>query len=466
MTTWSRRPAGLVARAAWLGAAMLVIGCGGGGGGRRAVTRLSGAVADIDTRSPVAGAQVTIDGTSRATLTTIRGSFFLDAVDVGRGWRTIRAEKQIGGQNWNGERAVLFDADIPVQTNLLITIAPADRKGTIRGRVMTAGGAAVQNVTVFLNPDTTVAAAYRITDSAGRYEFRDVPAGTYTVVASARELANAANNTVTVTPGATVSVDLSMLVSSTTDIAPPGSLQAAASTYPENAAATQARLRAVQRWLPGGHGIAKVAHRADRFRLQDWPPGSIIEVELSWTPPSATNLAGYVLDRAVGAGSFGTIDRFADPTAIAYDDLDPLYTPDQIYRFRLSAASTSGVQSQPSNTASAQPLAPLRVLSPGNGAAVTGSPAFSWQPVSRAQLYQVLVLSRLPDLTDPTRMPLVWPPANNLTAAQTAATQLTYGGPALQAGSTYFWLVLASDQANLNTAQAISFSQLQAFTAR
>src|SRR5205823_9275328 len=150
----------------------------------------------------------------------------------------------------------------------------------------------------------------------------------------------------------------------------------------------------------------------------------IIEADLTWTPPSANDLAGYVLDRAVGTGPFGTIDRFADPTASAYDDLDPLYTPDQTYQFRISAVSSTGVQSGASNTASIQPLAPLGGLQPPNGAAVTGAPTFSWQPVARAQRYQVLVLSRLPDVSEPTQMPLVWPPAGNLAAAQTTATQL------------------------------------------
>lgn len=203
-----------------------------------------------------------------------------------------------------------------------------------------------------------------------------------------------------------------------------------------------------------------------RVRIQDWPLGSIIEAELSWTPPSANDLAGYVLDRSVGSGPFSTIDRFADPTATAYDDLDPLYSADQTYQFRISAASTSLIQSAASNIAAMQPFAPLGGLSPASGALVTGAPAFSWQPVPRALLYQVLVLSRPPDLSDISRMPLVWPPASNLAAAQTAGTQLGYGGPALQSGTTYYWLVLAADRTNFATAQALSASQVQTFTTR
>ena len=385
------------------GAALLVAllvstaGCGGGGGSHHAVTRLSGLVATIDTATPVVGALVAVDGSAQQTLTTLRGAYFLDGVDVGSGWHTARAQKQIGGQPWTGERAVLFDPNIPVQSNLLITIGPAASQGTIRGTVTSAGGGALRNVTVFLNPGTTVAAGFRVTDSGGRYEFDNVPAGTYSVVASARDLVNSVTNQVSVTPGATVSVNFSLLVSSGTSVAAPTNLSALAFTYPDTAAASVAQIRAVQSWLRG-ESTRRVAQTSRRLHIQDWPVGSIIEAELAWTSPSANDLAGYVLDRAVGNAAFGTIDRFADPTATAYDDLDPLYSPDQTYQFRISAASTSLIQSAASNLASMQPFAPLGGLSPANGALVTGAPAFSWQPVARALLYQVLVLSRPPDV--------------------------------------------------------------------
>jgi carboxypeptidase family protein len=452
--------------ARWLAALLLsAAGCGGGGGSHHAVTQLSGIVATIDTATPVVGAQVSVDGSAQQTLTTLRGSYFLASVDVGNGWHTARAQKQIGGQSWTGERAILFDPNIPIQNNLLITIGPATSKGTIRGHVTDASGNALQNVSVFLNPGTSVAAAFRITDSGGRYEFDNVPAGTYAVVASALDLVNSATSPVAVAPGATATVDLTMLVSSGTGIAAPLNLAALAFTYPDAAAASIAQIRAVQRWLRGG-GTRRVAPPSRRFRIQDWPAGSIIEAELSWSAPPANDLAGYVLDRAVGNGLFSTIDRFADPTATAYDDLDPTYTPDQTYRFRISAASTSGVQGSPSNVASMEPFAPLGGLSPANGVSVAGTPTFAWQAVPRAQQYQVLVLSRLPDVSDLNQMPLIWPPPNNLAAAQTTATQLAYGGPALQSGATYYWLVLASDQASFTAAQSMTASQVQSFTAR
>jgi hypothetical protein len=446
-------------------ATLLASGCGGGGGGSRVVSRLSGLVATIDTGSPVVDASVTVDGTNRGTRTTGRGSYFLDAVDVGRGWRTVRAEKAIGGEQWNGERAVFFDRDVPIQSNLLITIGPETRKGTLRGRVTTGSGVPLENVTVFLNPETSVAAAFRVTDSNGRYEFRGVPSGTYTVVASARDLVNSGASQVPVTAGATATADLAMLVSSGSDIGAPGSLQAQAFTYPETRAALT-QTQAVTHWLRARQSRRGAAHVARRFRIQDWPAGSIIEVSLSWTAPSATDLAGYVLDRAVGGGSFGTIDRFADPTASAYYDLDPIYTPEETYQFRLSAVSTTLLQSAPSNTVSVRPLAPLGGLTPAPGSQTALAPAFSWSPVPRAQRYQLLVLSRPPELTDVDRMPLVWPPADNLAAAQTGGTQLVYGGPPLQAGSTYYWLLFAFDQSDTMAAQAVSASAVQRFMAQ
>jgi hypothetical protein len=445
--------------------ALLTLGCGGGGSSPRAATQLSGIVAEIDTATPVVGAQVTVDGTMRGTTTSIHGSFFLSTVELNRGWQTIRAQKQIGGEAWTGERAVFFETDIPIQNNLLITIGPASQKGSLRGRVTAAGGAALEGVSVFLNPGTNVAAAYRITDSNGRYEFDHLSAGSYTVVASARDLTNSVTSRSVVSAGSVATVNFSMLLSSGAAIGTPTGLAATAFTYPDQAAATQAQTRAVQRWLTrvNAHRVTAASHH---FTIQDWPAGSIIEADLTWTPPAANDLAGYVLDRSVNGAAFGTIDRFADPTASAYDDLDPLYTPDQSYQFRISAVSSTAVQSAPSNSAAIQPLAPLVGLQPAAGAAVTGTPTFTWQPVSRAQQYQVLVLSRPPDVSDPSQMPLVWPPAGNLAAARTAATQLLYAGPALQSGATYTWLVFAADQADFTTATAVSASQMQTFTVR
>jgi hypothetical protein len=110
-----------------------------------------------------------------------------------------------------------------------------------------------------------------------------------------------------------------------------------------------------------------------------------------------------------------------------------------------------------------EPLARVSGLSPVDASLVTGAPTNSWQAVPRAQRYQVLVLSQPPDVSDTVRMPLVWPPANNLAAAQTGTPQLVYGGPMLQSGATYYWLVLASDQPDFTMAQALSASQIQSF---
>ena len=77
----------------------------------------------------------------------------------------------------------------------------------------------------------------------GRYEFDSVPDGTYTVVASARDLTNSATSNVVVTAGNVATVNFSMLLSSGAAIGAPTSLVANAFTYPDNAAATQARIR-------------------------------------------------------------------------------------------------------------------------------------------------------------------------------------------------------------------------------
>ena len=93
-----------------------------------------------------------------------------------------------------------------------------------------------------------------------------------------------------------------------------------------------------------------------------------------------------------------------------------------------------------------------------------------------AAAYQLYVWDEFPSLmfdpnlpNEPNASQPIWPtdPSNPGSALVTApATSVTYQGPALQAGRTYYWLVVALDTANPANTTALSASQIAKFVKR
>lgn len=79
-------------------------------------------------------------------------------------------------------------------------------------------------------------------------------------------------------------------------------------------------------------------------------------------------------------------------------------------------------------------------------------PTFNWQPATGAVSYAVFVFNQYPSIgvTD------VWDNKAN----QTTGSSLTYSGPALTSGQTYFYIVVGFDAAGDET-----LSPVEQFTA-
>jgi len=203
------------------------------------------------------------------------------------------------------------------------------------------------------------------------------------------------------------------------------------------------------------------------------PQGSAIEVDLFWKYQYWDDLMGYAIKRGTSSPPGVVTAVLRDPLAEAFLDVDPLLTPDVTYYYTVHRLDTIGFPATGrlgpgSDVVSATPLEPIVATAPGQGELVSGDPLFRWTSVYGASTYQVVVWDRFPDLQngdDPAGAAPLWPAdLNNPGASKVSAptTSLRYSGPYLQAGRTYYWLVIAADDGEY----ALSVSKIMKFTAR
>jgi hypothetical protein len=211
-----------------------------------------------------------------------------------------------------------------------------------------------------------------------------------------------------------------------------------------------------------------------------------VEIDLFWTSTVFEDLFGYAFKRATSAAALPNTQAtqlLRDPLADAYFDVDPELTPNVTYYYTVHRLDTIDFPDPSrqtigpaSNVASANPLNPITALNPAFGSSVGASPSFQWSPVDGAAGYQVYVWDRFPSLQEDPSLPAepggnavppVWPanlnsPGSSFVTAP--ATSVTYQGPALQAGRTYYWMVVAVDSANPQNITALSASRIMKFT--
>ncbi len=203
------------------------------------------------------------------------------------------------------------------------------------------------------------------------------------------------------------------------------------------------------------------------------PEGSVIEVDLFWDYRSWEDLLGYAIKRGQSPNPTVVTAVLRDPLASSFFDTDDRLTPNVTYYYTIHSLDTIGFPADgrvgpASDTVSANPLQPIATTSPGQGASVLGDPIFRWTPVFGARTYQIVVWSRFPDLqnnNDPQGALPLWPAdINNPGASKVSAptTSLTYSGPYLQSGQTYYWVVIAADDGEY----ALSVSPIAKFVAR
>lgn len=451
----------------------VMVAVSGCGAGSDAATRLTGVVTDVDGKA-VAGASVSCSGKTTTSLSN--GTFVLAGLPSGI--RTVLASITIEGRRWSGESRV--DLALKEKTRSLNVVVSDDRyHARLTGTVIDASGYPLEGAKVFVGGPW--GSTLGVTSSTGSYDIRRLTPGvTYTVTCS---LAGFINDTRTIHLSDNQSGNLSFALdygSSQGTIPAPANLAAQAWTIADRITRSPQttpsyiewlkRLFRARRGLPSEPRVVS-AERPALSRAT--PPGSIVEVDLFWDYQSWDDLLGYAVKRGVSSPPSTVTAVLRDPLAASFFDVDDALTPDTVYYYTVHSLDTidfpaRGTVGPRGDIVSANPLQPMQATSPAQSETVTGDPLFRWTAVAGAAYYQVIVWNRFPDLQnpdDPQGAAPLWPAdpsAPGASKVSAPATSLGYSGPYLQAGRTYYWLVVAADQGEL----ALSVSPIRKFVAR
>ncbi len=451
--------------------AFLLWGCGGGGSDP--ATRLTGVVTDVDGK-PVAGASVSCSG--RSTVSLSNGTFAL--ANLPSGIRTVSASVTIEGRRYSGETRVDLSAG---EKNRSVNVVVSDERYQARltGVVIDAGGYALEGAKVFVQGPW--GSTLGVTGSDGVYDIRRLTPGvTYEVTCS---LAGYMNDTKTIHLAANEVANLSFALPYGSDQGaipapqnPAAQAWTIADTVTRSPGGRPAYLQWLQRVYRQRRGLPLAPRTGDPVSTsagRATPAGSVIEVDLFWDYRSWDDLFGYAVKRGTSSPPSATTAVLRDPLASSFFDVDPVLTPDTVYYYTVHCLDTvafpsRGIVGPASDVVSANPLQPILATAPAQGDAVTGDPIFRWTGVYGAATYQVVVWDRFPDLQNPDdphgAVPL-WPADFNNPGAskvQAPQTSLQYQGPYLQAGRTYYWVVVAADSGEY----ALSVSRIMRFVAR
>lgn len=154
---------------------------------------VSGTVVDNDSHAPISGATVSYPGGS--TTTDSNGAYTLNNVSTG----TVTVTASASGYSSSSASVNVTAGGNANQNFFLTSTGGATGTGTISGQVVdVSNGAGISGATVNYGGGAATA------DSTGKFSFANVPAGTYSVSASASGYFTETNS-VTVTGGATAS---------------------------------------------------------------------------------------------------------------------------------------------------------------------------------------------------------------------------------------------------------------------
>jgi hypothetical protein len=454
-------------------AAVLLFGYGCGGGDGDPATRLAGVVTDAYGK-PVAGASVSCGGESTVSLSN--GTFTLS--DLPSGIRTVSASISLDGRRYSGETRV--DISKREKNRSVNVVVSDDRyQARLTGVVIDGAGYLLEGAKVFV--EGPWGSTLGVAGSDGVYDIRRLaPNITYTVTCS---LAGYVNDTKTVYLGDSETGKLSFALTYGSDqgtIPAPQNPSSQAWTIADTVTRAPNKQPAHIQWLKrayrGRRGLPltpRMTENTQSASTKATPLGSVVEVDLFWTYESWDDLLGYAIKRGTSSPPTSTTAVLRDPLASAFFDVDMMLTPDTKYYYTIHCLDTIGFPATgrvgpASDVVSANPLQPIAATSPTIGDTVSGDPVFRWTSVHGASTYQVVVWDHFPDLQnpdDPYGVEPIWPTdfsspgASKVSASQ---TYLTYAGPSLQVGKTYYWLVLAADDGEY----ALSVSRIMKFTAR
>ena len=159
-------------------------------------------------------------------------------------------------------------------------------------------------------------------------------------------------------------------------------------------------------------------------------------ITTTWSPNSEGDFAEYLLYRDTQA----PVSTSGSPHAVIQTGttiyVDNAVSVETRYFYKVVARDKGGLQSPPSQSTDVSDIAlpPPTLITPTNGGTAPSlTPTLSWQPVSQAEGYRIVVG------TDPTFTVQVW--NDHVTSL---STSVTYDGVALSSGSQYFWYLVTT----------------------
>jgi hypothetical protein len=428
----------------FLGAlALIAAGCGGTiSGGQNGSGEVGGVVFDKN-GDIVRGARVFLNSPSREATSNSSGTYVLS--DVPAEDLLIRAEVTQNGVHYVGQNlARVFDQDRSKNVN--IVVVPDTQLAALHGTVFDSFGGVVSGARVFAIGDNNLSSSMDITDSNGDYSIGRLAAGVhYTLYANAPGYQSDSFG-ITLSTGDNPREDFTVnQVSGVANLPAPTNLDAIAWTSPDDSTRSidsASAYEAIKREFDPNR-----ASRTAITRLT--PSGEIIEVDLTWTPVISSVLLGYGLYRAQGSGGTLVADDFLrDPLAEFYADTDLSLEENTTYSYALTSVNSDQQESGFSTRAVVTTLGPIDGLSP-----LFGPLRFRWDDFSGADNFVVYLFDQNPKVG----ISSIW----NNEGSPTTSTTLTYTGPGLISGHTYYYLVLGL--ANSNTSRTIS--RVVSFTA-
>jgi hypothetical protein len=433
--------------AACIAPLLFLAGCGGGGAGGTHGPRtaeVAGIVTDFN-GDVVRGAKVWINQFGE-TDSNSSGAYILDRIGEGD-WK-VRAEIVKDGIRYKGENvARVFEGERTKSVN--ITLIRENQQARVFGHVIDNQGFTVQGARVFAiapNDGGVFSSTYEITGDGGTYDLDALVGGVdYRIVASAIGF-NSDVDVVNVDAGD--SQELILTLKNATDplLPAPTNLEAVTWTSPSEitrSPQTRAAVTNIKNLFD--------PRTAKQAQTRETINGNWIETDLFWDAyPNNDSHIGFGIYRRFGAGSF-IAEFLRDPEAETYIDSEKDLQEFETWSYKITALNTNypdtnNSESNDSNIVTVETLGDLFTDS-----VLQGPVRFRWQTGSGADEFIVYVFDEFPGIG----VDSLW----NNAGAPVGGTQLVYGGPALQSGHKYYYVVLglANSQSSRTISQVGSF---------
>lgn len=412
----------------------VLVSCGGFVGPK--TSTITGTVLDID-NNPVIGAKVWTADTT--TVTSTSGAYVLTANRAGE--TRVRAEIIKDGVKYIGTNWAL-DFENEQSQSVNIIVGPESSAGTIIGTVRDRDGFLLENVAVYAY-NGAGSSVRTFTDTNGDYVLDDMLANVaYTVSASARTYRNDTDGVI-LSDSEIRTLNLILGNPASTEFNPPTNLDVVtwvSPTDPTRSVSTGDDAYSKFKKLYDPRYVAKPTLQTRALRSD-----LIVESDLYWDEIAHADLLGFHIYRGNGVtSSLNYLDYLAEPNTSYFVDIGP--NVGSIYSYGVTALATlypeyPTSESELSNIVTAETLDKLDLLSPNFGPLT-----FRWLSGSGAEQYYVFLYDEFPGVA----ATWIW---DNL-SDPVSGTSLTYTGPSLEPGRTYYYLVLGT--ANGGSSRTIS----------